>query len=157
GFVTRLHVQSPGNTATFTIVGQPLPPNSQGAPTRLREASAGYFRALGIPLRAGRLLSDRDPGIVVNERLAREHFPVEDPIGRFLNRGTITGVVGDVRQTLRLPAEPEIYRPLARTSYTAATLVVSAEVPPETLVGPVRAAIREINPNQTVFDVKTMD
>jgi predicted lysophospholipase L1 biosynthesis ABC-type transport system permease subunit len=94
---------------------------------------------------------------VVNERLVREHFPGEDPIGRVLDRGLIVGVVGDVRQNLRLPAEPEIYGSLARTGYSAATLVVRAQVPPRTLVGPVRAAIREMNPNQTVFDVKTMD
>jgi ABC-type lipoprotein release transport system permease subunit len=157
GFVTRLHVQSPGNTGQFTVVGRPLPPTGPGAPVRLREASPGYFRALGIPLRAGRLFSDRELGIVVNERLVREQFPGEDPIGRVLNRGMIVGVVGDVRQSLRLPPEPEIYSPLARTGYSAATLVVSALVPPHTLIGPVRAAIREINPNQTVFDVKTMD
>ena len=74
-----------------------------------------------------------------------------------LSRGTIIGVVGDVRQRLRLPPEPEIYSSLAGTGYSAATLVVSASTPPDGLVGPVRAAIREINPNQTVFDVKTME
>lgn len=157
GFVTRLHLQSPGNTAQFSIVGRPQPPNQPGAPVRLREASPGYFRALGVPLRAGRLFTDRDPGIVVNEALVRAHFPGEDPIGRVLSRGTIVGVVGDVRQSLRLPPEPELYSALARTSYSAATLVVSASMPPDGLVGPLRAAIREINPNQTVFDVKTID
>ena len=117
GFVTRLHLQSPGNTGQFTIVGRPLPPNDGGEPVRLREASPGYFRALGIPLRAGRLFADGESGIVVNETLVRQHFRGEDPIGRVLSRGTIIGVVGDVRQSLRLTTEPEIYRPLAGTSY----------------------------------------
>jgi putative ABC transport system permease protein len=157
GFVSRLHVQSPGNTAEFTVAGQPLPASGHGAPVRLREASSGYFRALGIPLRAGRMFTEREPGIVVNEALVREHFRGVDPIGRVLNRGTIIGVVGDVRQSLRLAPEPEIYSPLAGTGYSAATLVVSAPMPPDALVGPLRAAIREITPNQTVFDVKTMD
>jgi putative ABC transport system permease protein len=157
GIVTRLHIQSPGFTATFTVVGRPQPPNGQGAHVRFRDASPGYFRALGIPLRAGRMFSDRDRGILVNETLAREQFRGEDPIGRVLSRGTIVGVVGDVRQNLRLPPEPEIYNPLASTSYAAATLVVSGAIPPERLVAPIRAAIREINPNQTVFDVKTME
>jgi putative ABC transport system permease protein len=156
GVVTRLHVQSPGNTATFTVVGRPQQPHQPGAPVRLRQASPGYFRALGIPLRAGRMLSDQEPGVLVNETLAREHFAGEDPIGRVLSRGTIVGVVGDVRQSLRLPPGPEIYSALAASSYSAATLVVSAAIPPERLVAPVRAAIREVNPNQTVFDVKTM-
>jgi putative ABC transport system permease protein len=157
GVVTRLHVQSPGFTATFTVVGRPQPPNGRGAHVRFRDASPGYFRALGIPLRAGRMFSDREPGILVNETLARQHFPGEDPIGRVLSRGTIVGVVGDVRQSLRLPPEPEIYNALPSTSYAAATLVVSAAIPPERLIAPVRAAIREVNPNQTVFDVKTME
>jgi hypothetical protein len=65
--------------------------------------------------------------------------------------------VGDVRQSLRLPPEPEIYNALASTSYAAATLVVSVAIPPERLIAPVRSAIREVNPNQTVFDVKTME
>ena len=157
GFVTRLHVQSAGFTAEFTVAGQPLPANGHGAAVRIREASPGYFRALGIPLRAGRMFTEGEAGIIVNETLVRQHFPGVDPIGRVLSRGTIIGVVGDVRQRLRLPPEPEIYSPLARTGYSAATLVVSSSMPPDGLVGPLRAAIREINPNQTIFDVATMD
>ena len=157
GFVTRLPIQSPGNTAEFTIVGQPLSASGQGAPVRLREASPGYFRALAIPVRAGRMFTDREEGIIVNEALVREHFRGVDPIGQVLNRGTIIGVVGDVRQRLRVAPEPEIYSSLAGTGYSAATLVVSAALPPDVLIGPLRAAIREINPNQTVFDVNTMD
>jgi putative ABC transport system permease protein len=158
GFVTRLHLQSPGATGDVSVVGQPLSPNGRGAPVRLREASSGYFRALGIPLRAGRLFRDGDPGIIVNEALVRQHFPAGvDPVGRALSRGTIVGVVGDVRQRIRAAPEPEVYRPLDGTGYSAATLVVSASMPPEALAGPVRAAIREINPNQTLFDVSTMD
>jgi putative ABC transport system permease protein len=157
GVVTRLQIQSPGFTGRFTVVGRPQPRNGQAASVRLRDASPGYFRALGIPLRAGRMFSDREPGILINETLAREQFRGEDPIGRVLSRGTIVGVMGDVRQSLRLPPEPEIYSALATTSYAAATLVVSAAIPPERLIAPVRAAIREVNPNQTVFDVKTME
>jgi ABC-type antimicrobial peptide transport system permease subunit len=123
---------------------------------RLREATPGYFRALGIPLRAGRLFTGSDTGVVVNEALVRRHFPGEDPIGRVLSRGTIVGVVGDVRQRLRLPPEPEIYLPLTRTGYSAATLVVDAQTPPELLVGSVRSAIRDINSHQPIYDVRTM-
>ena len=157
GFVTRLHVQSAGFTAQFTVIGRPLPPDQRGLPVRLREASPGYFRALGVPLRAGRWFTDGEPGVVVNEALAREHFAGEDPIGRVLNRGPIVGVVGDVRQSLRVPAEPEIYGPLARTAYSAATLVVNGQGPATGLRPALRTAIRDINPNQTIFDVKTMD
>ncbi len=158
GLVTRLHIQSAGFTAEFTVAGQSPPANGHGAAVRIREASPGYFRALGIPLRAGRMFTEGEPGIIVNETLVRQHFPAGvDPIGRVLSRGTIIGVVADVRQRLRLPPEPEIYSSLARTGYSAATLVMSSSMPPERLAGPLRAAIREINPNQTIFDVATMD
>jgi len=150
GLVTRLHIQSPGNVGQFRVEGQSIPP----ALARMREATPGYFRALGIPVRAG---TDSGNGIVVNETLVSSRFRGQDPVGRSLDRGTITGVIGDVRQSLRLPAEPEIYAPLSRTSYSAATLVVKADVPAEPLVAAVRAAIREVNPNQPVFDVRTMD
>jgi predicted lysophospholipase L1 biosynthesis ABC-type transport system permease subunit len=103
------------------------------------------------------MFSDLEPGILINETLARQQFPGEDPVGRVLSRGPIVGVVGDVRQSLRLPPEPEIYNALASTSYAAATLVVSAAIPPEHLIAPIRAAIREVNPNQAVFDVNTME
>jgi putative ABC transport system permease protein len=154
GFVTRLHLQSPGNRGQFTIAG--APPASETGTTRLRDATPGYFRALGIPLRAGRFFTDHEPGILVNEAFARAFFPGQDPIGRALNRGTIVGVVGDVRQSLRVPAEPEIYTPLDRTTYSAATLVVDADISAESLVASVRAAILDINPNQPVFDIRSM-
>jgi len=158
GFVTRLHVQSPGNTGEVTVAGQALAPDGRGARVRLREVSPGYFRALGIPLRAGRVPAEAERGIVVNETLVRQLLPAgADPVGRVLSRGTIVGVVGDVRQRLRLPPEPEIYAPLAGTGYTAATLVVNAAMPPDRLIELLRAAIREVNPNQTLFDIRTMD
>ena len=155
GFVSRLHVQSPGNLGQFTIAGQPAPAGGS-LPVRLREATPGYFRALGIPLRAGRLFTDQDAGIVVNDALVRAHFREEDPIGRVLNRGTIVGVVGDVRQNLRLPVEPEIYGSLTRASYSAATLVVTAEGASAALAPAVREAVRDVNPNQPLFDIRTM-
>jgi len=157
GFVTRLHVQSAGNTATFGVIGRPAPGDAEGTPVRLREVSTGYFHSLGIPLRAGRWFTDGERGILVNEALVREHFAGEDPIGRALTRGTIVGVVGDVRQRLRVPAEPEIYNPIARTSYSAATLVVNAEGPAAHLVEQLRHAIREVSPSQSVFDIRMME
>ena len=114
GFVTRLHLQSPGNRGQFTIAGAP-PASETGTTARLRDATPGYFRALGIPLRTGRFFTEHEPGILVNEAFARAFFPGQDPISRALNRGTIVGVVGDVRQSLRVPAEPEIYTSLDRT------------------------------------------
>ena len=104
------------------------------------------------------MFADGDAGIVVNEALVREHFPGADPIRRILDRGTIVGVVGDVRQNLRQPAEPEIFSPAgADVGTSAATLVIRSELPPASLVGAVRAALRDVNPDQSVFEVRTMN
>ena len=126
----------------------------------------GYFSALGIPLRGGRNLTTGDgllePGVLlVNETLARLHFPGEDPVGRATDRGTIVGVVGDVPQAgLNRPVEPEIYKVINRDAGVASdlgmTLVVRTDGPPEEIVPAVRAAVRDVNPVVALFNIKTM-
>jgi predicted permease len=89
-----------------------------------RLASEGYFEAMGIPLRRGRLFDGRDvpgsePAAVVNESLARRHFAGRDPVGqriRFAGMDdvnpwlTIVGVVGDVRfRDLAAESVPEVF------------------------------------------------
>ena len=133
----------------------------------LRYVSPGYFEALRIPLRRGRLFADRDtPGvpvvIVINEALARRYFPNQDPVGQRTDRGVIVGVVGDVRTSrLDLPATPEIYYSFvqnpAATSDAGVSLVVSTHMAPQTLVNALRDAIHQVNPRQVVYDVKTME
>ncbi len=100
--------------------------------------------------------------IVVNEALVRRYLPNEDPIGVDLDRGTIVGVIGDVRQAgLDRPAEPEIFYPAAQNVTMASdigmSLVVRTDGPPEAVVGQIRNAVREVNPRLAIFNVKTMD
>lgn len=160
GFIQLLPFESWGWDGWFSIAGRPL---ETGASSELRFVSPGYFRALGIPIRRGRLFTQRDdsvasPGILVNEALARRYFPNEDPVGRETDRGTIVGVVGDVRDAgLAREPQPEIFSPLAQQPYRGVTLVVSGLLPPETLTGSVRGAIHQVNPNQAIFKIKTME
>jgi len=100
--------------------------------------------------------------IVVNEALVRRYLPDRDPIGVDLDRGTIVGVIADVRQAgLDRPAEPEIFYPAAQNVTSASdigmSLVVRTEGPPEALIGQIRAAVREVNPHLAIFNVKTMN
>jgi predicted lysophospholipase L1 biosynthesis ABC-type transport system permease subunit len=99
--------------------------------------------------------------LLVNETLARLHFPGEDPVGRVTDRGTIVGVVGDVRQAgLNRPVVPEIYKTINRDAGVASdlgmTLVVRTDGPPEDIVPAVRGAAREVNPALALFNIKTM-
>jgi predicted permease len=161
GLISLLPLQNTGWSGFFRIPGQ-----AELLQTELRYVTPGYFRAMGIPLRAGREFSPRDapgttPALLVNEALARQYFPGEDPVGRRIDRGTIVGVVGDVRQeTLGVPAVPEIYSAVAQNFAQmrshGSTLVVRSSGPVKPLVDAVRGAIREVSPGQAVFRTATM-
>ena len=166
GFIQYLPLQNSGWEGYFTVAGRPPEIPSRQPMAELRYVTPGYFRAFGIPLRKGRVFTDRDnseapPVVLINEALARQYFPGEDPVGKRTSRGPIVGIVGDVRQLgLDRPPAPEIYYPIAQNysqrSEYGMSLVVSGQVAPEALVSAVRAAIHEVNPNRAIFNIKTM-
>ena len=99
--------------------------------------------------------------VVINEALAQRYFPGEDPVGVALDRGLIVGVIADVLQVgLDRPSEPEIYYAAAQNVTMAPdigmSLAVRTDIPPERASESIRAAIREINPNLAIFNVRTM-
>jgi predicted permease len=155
------------NTSDFEIVGRPATEPPPIASMELRYVTPGYFRALGIPIRRGRAFTpgdddDAPPVILINETLARAYFGDRDPTGAETSRGTIAGVVGDVRQmNLDRPALPEVYYPIAQNwsqvRELGMSLVVSAEGRAEPLIDPIRETIRRVGPDLAVFDVDTMD
>ena len=161
GLISLLPLQNSDWSGGFFIEGRP-----ELLQTELRYVTPGYFRAMGIPLRRGREFSPRDDSsvgrvILINETLARQYFPNQDPVGRKTDRGVIIGVVGDVRQVaLSSPAKPEIFYTVAQNFAQlrrhGSTLVVRGHGPPEALVGAIRSAIREVSPGQALFRVATM-
>jgi len=163
GFISMLPLQSSGWNAGFTEKGRP-----EIYSTELRYITPGYFRAMQVPLLAGRELSPRDAAgqpiaIVVNRELARRYFPGRDPVGIETDRGRIVGVVGDVAP-LRPgdPPIPMLYYSMAQNFAqirgNGSTLVIAADgsIPAAALAPAVRAAMREIVPNQPVFRIATM-
>jgi putative ABC transport system permease protein len=165
GFIQLLPLQNWGWNAGFNIRGRA--PAGTPPAAELRYVTPGYFAALGIPLVAGRGFTDADkegapPVILVNQALANRYFPGEHAVGRRLDRGTIVGIAGDVRDVhLSRPAEPTIYYPAAQnvtmTSDLGMSLVVRAAGDPESLVPAIRRAVTEINPNLAIFNVMTME
>jgi ABC-type antimicrobial peptide transport system permease subunit len=100
--------------------------------------------------------------ILINETLARRHFPDESPIGTATDRGIIVGVIGDVRQAgLDRPPVPEIYDTLGPSAGIASdigmSLVVRTAGDPLGVASEIHRAVREINPVLAVFDVRTME
>ncbi len=122
----------------------------------IRIISDGYFRAMRIPLRAGRDFTEHDrvgsPRVaIVNESMARRFWPGQDPIGQQLMNDApamVVGVVGDVRHlALEKDAGLELYFPIRQTGdFSSVDIVVRAKAAPEALAGAVRAALLPLNP-----------
>jgi predicted permease len=123
----------------------------------VRVVSDGYLTAMGIPIRSGRDLTERDgasddPVILINETMARTLFPGEDAVGKIISTGKerrIVGVVGDVRHlALEQGAGMEFYQPLRQGhDWMALELVVRTTLPPEQFASAIRAALKPIAPN----------
>ena len=172
GAISRLPL---GNSAeeveAFTIEGK-ASPSGQPLQAEYRVCTADYFRALGVPLVRGRWLTNADaegrPRVaVVNEELARQYFPGEDPIGKRAKIGfhgstnpwlTIVGIVHDVKHnSLAAPAPPQIYVSYLQSPDTQMTLVIRTAGDPLQVVAAVRNEVRSVDPDQPVANVRTMD
>jgi predicted permease len=138
-----------------------------------RQATPGWFAAMGIPLLHGRLIETTDDkqaprAVVVNQAFAKRFFPNGDAIGKRIRLSkltnefpwtTIVGVVGDVRGfALEEPPLPTMYWPVAQIRATPAlAIVVRTQGDPAALGSAVRGAIAEIDPNQPIYDMQTLD
>jgi putative ABC transport system permease protein len=163
GFTQLLPLQNWGWEATFAIDGRPSDaPRTAG----LRYVTPGYFDALGIRMVRGRGFAETDhadapPVILVNEALERRYFGGEDAVGRETDRGTIVGVVRDVRQVrLDRPAEPELYYPVAQNVTMASDIGMTLVVRTAggvLAIEAVRDVVHAVNPLLAISDVRTMD
>jgi putative ABC transport system permease protein len=173
GLIAPLPLADVDANSTFVVEGR-RPPNGERQLVKLRTVSPGYFRAMGIALRQGRVFDEAAPPdtsekvVIVSEALVRKYFPHENPLGRRITQSTegkgpfatIVGVVNDVRHlNLGEEPEPELYfdyrqfffAPFAMTfvlrTHAADAMQVAAATQKE---------IRAITPDQPISDVKTM-
>jgi len=153
---------------SFTVFGRPGQP-ATSYQTDFDFCSPDYFRAIGIPLLKGRFFEQRDRAdaprvVIINEALAREHFPNEEPLGKRIQLGKIDeqweimGVIGNVRQRgLGESVRPSVYRPLAFIWSGNGHLVVRTTGAPLGMAESVRKTILEVDPSQPVANVRTME
>jgi putative ABC transport system permease protein len=171
-YISFLPMAVGGGIWPVSVDGRPPRPSDPRVAS-MRFATPGYFATLGIPLVRGRDLGDSDRAgrplvAVVSRSFVRKYLPGVDAIGRHVHitdgDRTIVGVVGDVR--MRGPerrSEPQVYLPHAQdpdasyTWYSPKDLVVRTSTPPSSLVPALRRIIREIDPEQPISDVRTMD
>jgi predicted permease len=137
----------------------------------MRMVGGSYFRAMEIPLTAGRWFDEQDtrdkPRVaVIDERMAQELWPNADPIGKRVRTGgltsttpwiTVIGVVGRVKQyTLDADSRMAMYLPHSQYPTRAMNLVLKSEIAPAVLTGAVRDTLRALDPDLPMFNVKTM-
>jgi putative ABC transport system permease protein len=140
----------------------------------LLSVTPDYFRALGIPLARGRLFTDADregtpPVCLINETLARQSFPGEDPVGKRIKQGgsdrpdnqfmEVVGVVGDVRyEGLHAKVQPTFYLPYQQSPWFDMSLVVRTSVAePRSLAAAVSREVWALDRDLPVARVATME
>ncbi len=155
-------------SSTFTIDGQAVEPGEEPRAGWL-SVSAGFFESLEIPLRNGRTFTDADrsdapPVVLVNQRTVERFFGGEIPVGqRVTVQGEsreIVGVVSDFVQTRMAglePHRPTVYFPMAQRPVRLMRMAVRTPSDPFNLAAPVQAAIANVDPDQPVSNIRTLE
>jgi putative ABC transport system permease protein len=155
----------------FWRADHPRPNAGEEPITEVLCVMPGYFAAMKIPLRSGRVFADRDCqgaplAVIVNQTLAKQFFANEDPIGKRLHIGwgrpnetyEIVGVVGDVHQkALDKDPRPGVFLSTLQEPTSPVNLVVRSRGDPKKLAGMIQAEIRALDRNIPISDVRTME
>jgi putative ABC transport system permease protein len=169
-FVNSLPIAG-GPSTDFTIAGRPAPPPDNEPEAAICSISPGYFRAMRIPLLAGRTFTEADGRgsgkvMVINQTFARTYWPNESPLGHQVTMkdwgppltGTIVGVVGDVKiDGLETATGPTIYWPYSQFPVNWNSLVVRSDARPMSLVDAVKSRIWSVDKDQPISKVLTME
>jgi putative ABC transport system permease protein len=154
-----------------TADGQP-----PAAPGEMRLAvseivSPDFFRALGIPLRRGRLFTAGDgpnstPVAIVSQGMARRYWPGEDPLGKRLRLGddpkapwrTVVGIAGDiVRSPLDRETDPTAYVPVAQQPPASAGIAIRTTGDPLAVAAAAAAQVQALDRNQPIYDIRSLE
>ena len=147
-------------TVPFERIDQPVPLGERPPEVGWQMASGSFFKALRIPLIAGRLFSDADridgPRVaIVSEALQRRYFPRQRAVGKLLKSGDgtmeIVGVVGDIRRAgLRDDPRPDMYFPVEQSPALQTTLFIRTTRDPTRSLAAFQNALRSVD-SKTVF------
>jgi predicted permease len=152
-----------GSAQTLELEG--YAPQREPVAVQIRQVTPGYLRAMGIPVLRGRDIAESDSEVLLVSRdAAKLYWGEDDAIGRrailpalsktVLRR--VVGIVGEVKQrNLNEGATPTVYS-YTREPYSRATFAIRTSPAPTTLAQPAVAAIRGIDPEQPVVDIRTM-
>jgi len=146
-----------GSVVDFAVAGAPPPPANVNAEIAMASITPDFFRAIGTPLKSGRMFTDRDTAeaplvALINEAGVRLWFSGQDPLNKVVNAAgrprEIVGVVGDIRQRgLRNPALPQLFVPYPQRVTRTPRFIIRAAQDPMLLAPAIRAMFREIDPD----------
>jgi putative ABC transport system permease protein len=173
---TFLPVSGGGGLLHFNITGRPPKTPHDYVAAGYRAVTSSYFETLGVPLLQGRLItasdSEKAPSVVViNATMAHIYFPNENPLGKRMQIGAmpdnqiptmeIVGVVGDVTQGLGLDPKAEMFLPYRQADQLLPVFQMSVVLrtagDPHQQAAALRSALAEIDPDQPLVKVRTME
>ncbi len=160
----------PGAATAFEIVGRKAPVG-QAPVTDVRVVAADYFGTLRIPLVLGRDFTAEEQAqkrdvVIINEALARRHFPGRSPIGESLvismgdpaTPSRIVGVVGDIRhESLDRPARAMVYWPHSQLPIPMMSILVRTANDPLLIAPSLQREVWALDPNLPAFEARTME
>jgi predicted permease len=169
GAVNDLPLRGPGGIGIgIQLIGAETP--TEGNFPRYLIANAGYFKALRIPLLAGRLFEAGDDSVgqrnvIVSKAMAEKYWPGSSALGKTFYWGgdstiayAVVGVVADVRESsLASEPGPQLYFSLYERSLSALGVVARSALPPGQLLSRLSSAIREASPTQAVYNLRMME
>jgi putative ABC transport system permease protein len=153
---------------SFQVEGRALEPGQAPPVSTFAAVSPDYFKALGIPLKEGRLFAETDNEkgplvVVINEAMKRQIWPNESPIGKHISNdggehwGTIVGTVGDVREFgLDHPPVPEIYAP-QKLNLSPGVLIVRTAVEPRSMAKALTRAVHDVDSQMAVSRILSLE
>ena len=175
---SALPLEGWGYGVRYSVADRELTDPTSRRPVFFKIISPSYVDALGIELRAGRVLSDDDvagaPRVaLINETLARREFPDEDPIGRRLLvpelvpgktelgkeiAWEIVGVIAGEKITgLGDEISAGMYVSNKQSPTYGINLIVRADLPPQSLQRAIRSAVDTVNKDQALSDIRTLE
>lgn len=157
-----------GQGVPFTVEGQEPRPGDPAKLAQLRRVTPDYFTAMGMPILQGRSFAPTDTGtappvVIVDEVLARMHWPQGDAVGRRLRIGgdrllTVVGVVPSVKyRSSNEETRPHIYRPIPQWVSRGATLVIRAANDSTALISAVRREVSSLDPELPFYKVSRVE
>jgi len=166
--VSALPLTNSNRDTLIMIEGRPTPPSTLGESVTFSSASPDYFRAMGIPLLAGRFFTERDiidaPAVaIIDDIMAKRFWPDRDPIGQRLAMSSenTSGsprwieIVGKVRQVkyrgLDSESEPQLYLPLFQYPFGSVYLAVHTLTEPAGMTASIRTAVRKLDMELPIY------